>query len=260
MERDLAGRVALVTGASRRAGIGFAIASRLARRGAALLVHGHPGGDRKRSLHWADPGGMQGVAEALRAHGGPVEALEADLAEPQAPARLVDAARARLGRLDVVVANHTYWSGQGIGAVTAEDLDRHLAVNVRATLLLVSAFAAGHDDAPGGRVVLMVSGTHRGPMTGELGYVASKGALHQLVPSLAAELAPRGITVNGVNPGATDTGWVSEEFRPELLRRHPFGRLGEPDDAARAVAWLASDEAAWITGQVIDSEGGFLRG
>ncbi|MDX1649941.1 MAG: SDR family NAD(P)-dependent oxidoreductase, partial [Myxococcota bacterium] len=204
MERDLSGRVALVTGASRRAGIGFAVASRLAGRGAALLVHGHPTGDRARTASWADPGGMSAVAEALRAEGARVETLEADLADPSAPGHLVEEARRRLGRLDAVVANHAYWSGQGVDAVTAGDLDRHLAVNVRATLLLVSAFAAAHDGGPGGRVVLMLSGTHRGPMTGELGYVASKGALHQLVPSLAAELAPRRITVNGVNPGATD--------------------------------------------------------
>ena len=260
MERDLAGRVALVTGASRRAGLGFAVASRLARRGAALLVHGHPAGDRVRGGAWPDRGGMAAVAQALRAQDGPVETVEADLGDPDAPAYLVEEAWRRLGRLDVVVANHAYWSGEGIETLTAEDLDLHLAVNVRASLLLVAAFAAQHDGSPGGRVVLMLSGTHRGPMTGELGYVASKGALHQLVPSLAAELAPRRVTVNGVNPGPTDTGWISEAFRPSLLGRFPMGRVGEPDDAARLVAWLASDEAAWITGQVIDSEGGFVRG
>lgn len=264
MQRDLEGRVALVTGASRRAGIGFAIAARLAERGAALLVHGHPGSDRARSPQWAEPDGMAAVAEALRARGASAETLEADLAEPAAPDHLVAEAQRRLGRLDAVVANHTYWSGQGVEALTAEDLDRHFAVNVRATLLLVAAFARAREaagpDAPDGRVVILLSGTHRGAMTGELGYVASKSALHGLVPSLAAELAPRRITVNGVNPGPTDTGWVSEARRPELVARSPFGRLGEPDDAARLVAWLVSDEACWITGQVIDSEGGFARG
>jgi len=264
MQRDLEGRVALVTGASRRAGIGCAIAARLAAHGAALLVHGHPGGDRARSARWAEPGGMEAVAEALRQHGGRVETLEADLGDPAAPQQLVDEAVRRLGRLDAVVANHTYWSGQGLEALTAEDLDRHLAVNVRATLLLVAAFARAREaqgaGAPDGRVVVLLSGTHRGAMTGELGYVASKSALHGLVPSLAAGLAPRRITLNGVNPGPTDTGWGSEALRPELLARSPFGRLGEPDDAARLVAWLVSDEACWITGQVIDSEGGFERG
>ncbi|MDX1649445.1 MAG: SDR family oxidoreductase, partial [Myxococcota bacterium] len=224
------------------------------------LLHGSPAADRARGAAWEDPGGLEALAAALRDAGGRVACVEADLARAEAPARLVEEARRHLGRLDVVVAGHAYWSGQGVDTLTAEDLDRHLAVNVRATLLLVSAFARGHDGAPGGRVVLLLSGTHRGPMTGELGYVAGKGALHQLVPSLAAELAPRRITVNGVNPGPTDTGWVSERLRPELLRRAPMGRVGEPDDAARLVAWLVSDEAAWITGQVIDSEGGFVRG
>jgi 3-oxoacyl-[acyl-carrier protein] reductase len=121
----------------------------------------------------------------------------------------------------------------------------------------VKAFAARHDDArPGGRVVLMTSGQHLGPMPGELAYIASKGALHQVTRSLAAHLAARGITVNTVNPGATDTGWATPAVHEAVLAHAPLGRWGTPDDAARLIAWLATDDARWITGQVIDSTGG----
>ena len=96
-------------------------------------------------------------------------------------------------------------------------------------------------------------------MPGELAYVASKGALEALTVSLADELAPLGITVNAVSPGVTDTGWITEELRAALLPRHPAGRLGTPEDAARLVAFLAGEGSGWITGQVLYSEGGFRR-
>jgi 3-oxoacyl-[acyl-carrier protein] reductase len=123
-------------------------------------------------------------------------------------------------------------------------------------LLLVKEFAAQHE-GDGGRVVLMTSGIHKGPMTNELAYAVSKGALLVATPTLADELADRGITLNCVNPGPTDTGWGLADVDP--APRMPAGRWGEPDDAARLVAWLCSEDARWITGQVIDSEGGFRR-
>jgi 3-oxoacyl-[acyl-carrier protein] reductase len=103
---------------------------------------------------------------------------------------------------------------------------------------------------------MMTSGQHLSPMPGELPYIASKGAIHQLTASLAAHLAPRGITVNSINPGATDTGYADEKLIEEVLALEPQGRWGEPDDAARLIAWLCSDDARWITGQVINSTGG----
>ena len=254
--KPLAGRVAVVTGASRRIAIGAAIARRLAGDGAAVLVHGWSGHDAEQP--WgADPGGAEALIEELRAEASAVEYLSADLASPDAPGRLVQAARDAFGHLDIVVANHARSSTQSLEELTAEELDLSFAVNARATLLLVKAFAAQHDGRPGGRVVLFTSGQYHGAMPSELAYVASKGALHQLTASLAAHLMPRGITVNCVNPGPNDTGYATDETREAVASQVPGGRWGVPEDAARLVAWLVSDEAGWVTGQVIASDGGW---
>jgi 3-oxoacyl-[acyl-carrier protein] reductase len=142
--------------------------------------------------------------------------------------------------------------------LTAEAIDTHLQVNVRGSLLLAKAFAAQHDDSrAGGRIILFTSGQHLGPMPGELAYTASKGALHQLTKSLARHLAPRHITVNTIDPGPTDTGWATPEVFAAVLAHEPMGRWGQPDDAARLIAWLMTDDAAWVTGQVITSAGAF---
>ncbi len=230
---SLRGRVALVTGVSRRAGIGFAIASRLQAAGADLVLHALP-----------------------PCESGLSDAVEADFEDEAAPARVVAEAVRRHGHVDILVANHAHSSDGVLEVVDAASIDRHLHVNVRATVLLIREFAAQHDGRPGGRVILLTSGQNRGPMAGEIAYAASKGALVPITISLAHHLAPRGITVNAVDPGATDTGWASAALHAEILAREPMGRWGEPDDAARLVAWLASDDARWITGQVIHSTGG----
>jgi 3-oxoacyl-[acyl-carrier protein] reductase len=166
----------------------------------------------------------------------------------------VAAAQDALGPLDVLVVNHAR-SGLGrLDELTAEHLDAFLHENVRASLLLVKEFAAQFE-AESGRVVLITSGAHNDPMTREVAYAVSKGALAIATRTLADELAGRGITVNCINPGPTETGWGLADIDP--IPRMPFGRWGEPDDAARLVAWLCSDDGRWITGQVIDSEGGF---
>ncbi len=251
----LSSRVALVTGVSRRAGIGFAIAKRLASLGADLCVQSFAKYDSAQP--WgADKDGPESLARELEALGVRVFSVTADLAEPDAPERVVAEACRALGRLDILVANHTHSAGSDLESLRAEDIDRHLHVNVRATLLLVRAFAARHDGRAGGRVVLLTSGQDRGPMPGELAYAASKGALSSLVPSLSAHLAHRGVTVNAVNPGATDTGWATPDLYRDVLAQEPQGRWGAPDDAARLIAWLATDDARWVTGQVIHSTGG----
>lgn len=248
----LRGRVALVTGVSRRIGIGYAIATRLAEAGASLMVQGYAAYDHEVYHAGADPG----LIDDLRALGGRVEGVTADFRDPFAPEQVMSAAVSAFGHVDVLVANHAYSLPGPLGALTAERIDTHLAVNVRATLLLVQAFAAQHDGRSGGRVILMTSGQHSGPMPGELDYVASKAALHGLTASLSDTLVRRGITVNTVNPGATDTGYATPDLYEAVKAHSPQGRWGEPDDAARLIAWLCSDDARWVTGQVINSNGG----
>jgi 3-oxoacyl-[acyl-carrier protein] reductase len=252
--RPLAGRGALVTGVSRRIGIGWAIAHRLGELGAALYVSGWRAHDARQP--WgSDPGDP--VAD-LRAAlpGTELHTGEHDFADPAAPERCLAEATEALGHVDVLVANHAHSSSHGLGELDAAEIDLALAVNVRATLLLVQAFADRHDGRPGGRVVYLTSGQHRGPMPGELPYIAGKGALHQLTPSLAAALAPGDITVNCVDPGATDTGYAPPDAHAAVLELEPMGRWGEPADAARLIGFLATDDARWITGQVIASTGG----
>ena len=214
---ELSGRNALVTGVSRRAGIGFAIARRLLEGGASVFVQGRSPHDA--GQEWgADAGGTAAVAAELG-----VGHIEADFAEPDAPARVVAAARAALGPLDVLVVNHARSGGGPLGETTAKELDAFLHENVRASLLLVKELAAQHDAGRGGgRVVLMTSGIHRSPMTGELAYAVSKGALLVATATLADELADLGITVNCINPGPTDTGWGLADIDP--APRMPAGR------------------------------------
>jgi 3-oxoacyl-[acyl-carrier protein] reductase len=256
MSAPLRGRVALITGASRRQAIGAGIARRLVADGAAVLLHSWSVHDAAQP--WgADPGGADALVAELRDQGGCVEHVSIDLAAADAPGRLVGTACGAFGHLDIVVANHARSSVQALEELTADEIDLSYAVNTRATLLLVQAFAARHDGRSGGRVVLFTSGQYHSAMPGQLPYIASKGALHQLTPSLAVHLIPRGITVNCVDPGPTDTGYGGDEMRAAVAARNPGGRWGTPADTARLVAWLVSDEASWVTGQVIASDGGW---
>ena len=252
----LTGRTVLITGVSRRRGIGAAIAQRLVTDGASVLLHAWSPHDAEQP--WGeDAGGAEALLDELRAAGGSVDLMAADFADPDAPRKAVLRAREAFGSLDAVVANHARSSNQSLEELTAKEIDLSYAVNTRATLLLVREFAAQHDGRTGGRVVLFTSGQYHDAMPDELPYIASKGALHQLTPSLAAHLMSRGITVNCVDPGPNDTGYADSGVLQSVAARMPGGRWGRPLDTARLVAWLLSDEADWITGQIIASDGGW---
>ncbi len=245
---DLRGRVAVVTGAGRRRGMGAAICRALAEKGADVFF-----------TYWGeDEDGPEALLEELRDTGVRAETVELDLSFPESPERLLDAVVERLDPPSILVNNAAHSTRDGYETLDAAILDAHYAVNLRATALLCVLFARRFEGKPG-RIINLTSGQSLGPMPGELAYAATKGAIEAFTRTLAAEVGHKGITVNAVNPGPTDTGWITEDLRSELSSKFPFGRVGEPEDAARLVAFLAGDEAAWITGQTIHSEGGFLR-
>lgn len=226
----------LITGVSRRRGIAAAVAERLRGDGWTLVTAGwsaydaqhHPGIDEQTDID-----------------------LQCDLADHSEPARLIDAAAAKAGPLSALVIAHTHDSGGGLLEMTPELIDRHLAVNVRGSLLLMRAFAERLSGP--GRIVIFVSGP---PQSGAIAYAASKGALEWITYSAATELGPSGITVNAINPGPNQTGWMSSEVEDEAARRTPLGRAGLPGDAAALVSFLLSEDAGFINGQVITSDGG----
>jgi 3-oxoacyl-[acyl-carrier protein] reductase len=256
--KDLRGRVALVTGVGRKRGIGSAICRVLAFRGAGVVFSYWKDYDRETPWESGEDEPEALLGELLAAGVG-AEGVEVDLSLPDSARLLLDRTEEALGRPSILVNVAAYSARDGFEDLDAETLDAHYAVNVRAMALLSVGFARRYPGDPGGRIVNFSSGQSLGPMPGELAYAATKGAIEAFTKTLAVEVGHKGITVNAVNPGPTHTGWMTEELEQELIHKFPLGRIGQPEDAAKLVAFLASDEAAWITGQIIHSEGGFLR-
>jgi 3-oxoacyl-[acyl-carrier protein] reductase len=231
--------VALVTGVSRTRGIAAATAARLRDDGLTVVTAGWTPYDTEHH---------QGIDEQVGSD------LQFDLADPDAPRQLIDAAQRRAGVVTSLVLAHAYDAGLGLFDATADSIDRHMAVNVRSFLLLMQAFAERvRDSGTGGRVVLFSSGP---PQKGSIAYGASKGAIEWMTYSAATELGPLGITVNAINPGPNQSGWMSPEIERAAAQRTPLRRAGQPSDAAALVSFLLSADAAFINGQLITSDGG----
>jgi len=245
MSNILKGKVALITGASR--GIGRAIAERLSRDGAAVVVN---------YARNADAAGN--VVAEIEAAGGQAFAVQADVGRVSEVVRLFDETIAHFGKLDILVNNAGIMCNKPISAVTEEEFDRVFAVNVKGTFFACQQAATRL--AEGGRILNFSSTTTVMMLPTYGAYVASKGAVEQLSRSLAKELGPRGITVNVVSPGPTDTelfnAGKTEEQRQRLAQASAFGRVGQPPEIAEVVAFLASDAANWVTGQNIRVNGG----
>ncbi|GHO46741.1 SDR family oxidoreductase [Ktedonospora formicarum] len=246
-------RIAIVTGVSRDRGIGTAICKALASMNIDIFFTHW--GSYDQEVYGTHDETRRDLPTALRALGVRCEGMEVDMSHPQAATQIMDEIEARLGSPTILVNNAAYSVSDGYEQLTAEILDAHYTVNMRGTFLLSVEFARRFSSTSGGRIVNLVSGQDW-PMPHELAYASTKGAIAAFTISLSADLASRGITVNAVDPGATDTGWMSEELKRELLAKAPFGRLGQPEDAARLIAFLASEEARWITGQILHSRGG----
>ncbi|QHT46343.1 SDR family oxidoreductase [Bacillus sp. SB49] len=250
--------IAIITGASRESGIGTAICRTLAEVGADIFFTHWSAYDRtmdyseEKDAAWPDI-----LMEEIRSLGVRCASMELDLSRPDAAAELLDTVSGTLGSPSILVNNATHSVDVDFRSMQADILDAHYGVNVRGTCLLTVEFARRIEGKHSGRVINMVSGQDKSPEPGNLAYVATKGAVSAFTKSVALELATHHITVNAVDPGPTDTGWMSGTLKDTLRTKFPMGRIGEPADAARLIAFLASDEAAWITGQIIHSDGGF---
>lgn len=264
---DLTTHVALVTGGNH--GIGAATARALAACGARVLVSylrladppdpGTPARYRENRAAGADH-----VVGAIRAAGGEAAAMEADLADPATPGRLFDAAEANLGPIDILVNNASGWLadtftvatrdklGRNLVRISAETFARQFSVDACGAALLIAEFARRHVErgAAWGRIIGLTSGGPNG-FPGEVSYGAAKAALENYTMSAAFELAHLGITANVVYPPVTDTGWVTDEVRRHVEESLDLIHIAGPDEVARVIAYLVSDEAKLITGNVI---------
>lgn len=286
-DHSLAGRTILVTGVSRRRGIGFGIARALAEAGAHLVIHHYAPHDEHQPWGSDDVAALLADLDAARP-GCVVADISLDLAHTGAAKQLIEAATRAAGRLHGLVCNHARSGGDGsLFDVDETLLDGHWRANARSTILLTRYFAEQfeprspqsptapgqhltrepHDDRSSGRVVWLTSGQIDSPMPGEVAYATSKAALAGVTKTVCAELLSRGVALNTINPGPVNTGYMDPETadRPlDELRameaRQPFGRFGAPEDAARLVAWLMSPASRWVVGQVITSDGGFSLG
>lgn len=237
------GKVAIVTGAS--SGIGRAIAERLARDGAMVIVNYGTSMDKAKA-----------VVAGIESNGGQAVAIQGDMSKVSDVRRLVRETMQRFGRLDILVNNAGMALFKPLVETTEQEFDEIVALNAKGPYFAMQEAAKVIE--PGGRIVnISTDGTHMG-FANVTAYVGTKGALEQFTKGLAIELAPKGVTVNTVSPGFTDTVMIPDAFRETGAEMSPLKRLGTPQDIADVVAFMVSDEARWLTGQNIHAGGGVV--
>jgi 3-oxoacyl-[acyl-carrier protein] reductase len=246
---DLKGKVAVVTGASK--GIGAGIAKSLGAAGAAVTVNYASGRE-----------GAERVVAAIKAAGGKAIAVQADVAKAADVRRLFAETKKAFGRLDVLVNNAGIYRFQPLDDITEDEFHSLFNTNVLGTILATKE-AAKHFDASGGSVINISSVASEQAVPTASVYSATKGAVDAVTRVLAAELGPRKIRVNAIAPGGVETegtqaaGVIGSDFEKQMVARTALGRLGQPDDVARVAVFLASDDAAWLTGERLAASGGY---
>ncbi|MEO6363192.1 MAG: glucose 1-dehydrogenase [Caldimonas sp.] len=254
--RPLAGQKALVTGGA--SGIGEGVAVGLAAAGAAVAVN-YFGDDDSAAVR---------VVEAIRADGGEAMAVQADVGKEDAVVAMFETVADAFGRIDILVANAGIQRDAAITDMTLDEWQAVIGTNLTGQFLCVReairrflAQGVAPLSRARGKILCMSSVHELIPWAGHVNYAASKGGISQLVKSAAQEVAQHGIRVNGIAPGAIKTpinesAWSSPEALEKLLKLIPYGRIGEPDDIARAAVWLASDDADYVTGTTLFVDGG----
>jgi 3-oxoacyl-[acyl-carrier protein] reductase len=241
--KSLSGKVAIVTGAS--SGIGRAIAERIADEGAIVVVNYSKSSEQ-----------AQQVVVGIQAKGGKALAVQADMSRVGDARRLVLETVKQFNRLDLLVNNAGKFMPKPLEETTEEDFDGIVALNAKGPYFAMQEAARVLKD--GGRIVnISTSGTHLS-FPGATAYLGSKAALEQYTKGLAQELAPKGVTVNTVSPGFTETGMMTDEYRQVGIQLSPMKRLGVPKDIADVVAFVVSEDARWLTGQTIQVGGGIV--
>jgi len=251
-------KIAIVTGVSRLKGIGYAICTELAKSNFDIFFTYWTSYDNQMPWKVAidEPNIIQNEIVKL---GVKCEKLELDLSLVNSAELLLNEVQDKLGQASVLVNNATYSTQTDIDNFSATELDKHYEINLKATTLLTIEFIKRFNLKQGGRIVNLTSGQSLGEMSNEIAYAVTKGAIETLTKTISQKIAKKGITINAVNPGPIDTGWMDEKLTAIILGKSPMGRIGTPNDAARLIAFLASEDSEWITGQIIHSEGGFTR-
>ena len=243
----LTGKVAVVTGASK--GIGAGIAKALAAQGASVIVN-----------YASSKAGGEAVVDAITAAGGKAIAVRGDVSKAAEAQGLIDAAIKAYGRLDILVNNSGVYEFAPIDDITEEHFHRQFNINVLGLLLTTQAAAKHFGE--GASVINIGSNVTSVLPPNSAVYGGTKGAVDAITGVLAAELGPRKIRVNSINPGAVETegvhaqGFIGSDLMNDLLAQTPLGRIGQPDDIADVAVFLASDDARWLTGEKLAVSGG----
>ena len=200
------------------------------------------------------------IQEEIQKYGVKCEKIELNLMEENSIEKLFETVNKTMGSPSILVNNATYSTQTNLSSITNQELDFHYNVNLKATIMLTTKFVRefnGRNES--GRIINLSSGQNLSAMSEEIAYAVTKGAIETFTRTIYQEVAKKKITINAVNPGLTDSGWLNDAQQDFFKKRFPMGRIGQPEDAARLIAFLASEKAQWITGQIINSEGGFIR-